>query len=249
MGDIGPPGAPGNLPVAVISFEIPSKVPEMTVSLFLPGVPGAPGYGKMGPPGPVGQQGVPGLPGSPGHPGSKGRDGRCNPGDCMSHQVDYSPKGPSVKGPWGVWYRQETTDKTWTQRPKDSKPDSKSAAVFLSVVLNKNPLYFVRSSNSLWNVVSIDAPGLFFNALLFFERQFIILLPPLIFSSRLFFVLAFVHFQTTLQSWQESQLSFLFLFYFYFFSIKLSEENTHNYCNNIQYLFLGFLCTPPPQHF
>lgn len=56
----------------------------------------------MGPPGPVGQQGVPGLPGPPGHPGSKGRDGRCNPGDCVSHQVDYSPKGPSVKGPWGV---------------------------------------------------------------------------------------------------------------------------------------------------
>lgn len=67
---------------------------------FLPsGVPGPPGYGKMGPPGPVGQQGVPGIPGSPGQPGSKGHDGRCNPGDCMSHQVEYSPKGP-VKGPW-----------------------------------------------------------------------------------------------------------------------------------------------------
>lgn len=79
-----------------------SEVPRKTASLFLSGVPGAPGYGKMGPPGPVGQQGVPGLPGPPGHPGSKGRDGRCNPGDCVSHQVDYSPKGPSVKGPWGV---------------------------------------------------------------------------------------------------------------------------------------------------
>lgn len=78
-----------------------SKVPGIT-ALFFVGVPGAPGYGKMGPPGPVGQQGVPGLPGPPGHPGSKGRDGRCNPGDCVGHQVDYSPKGPSVKGPWGV---------------------------------------------------------------------------------------------------------------------------------------------------
>lgn len=67
---------------------------------FLPGVPGSPGYGKMGPPGPVGQQGVPGIPGPPGQPGSKGHDGRCNPADCMSHQVDYSPKGPPVKGPW-----------------------------------------------------------------------------------------------------------------------------------------------------
>lgn len=54
----------------------------------------------MGPPGAVGQQGVPGIPGPPGQPGSKGRDGRCNPGDCMSHQVEYSPKGPNVKGPW-----------------------------------------------------------------------------------------------------------------------------------------------------
>lgn len=53
----------------------------------------------MGPPGAVGQQGVPGVPGPSGQPGSKGRDGRCNPADCMSHQVEYSPKGP-VKGPW-----------------------------------------------------------------------------------------------------------------------------------------------------
>lgn len=68
--------------------------------LFFQGVPGPPGYGKMGPPGAVGQQGVPGVPGPPGQAGSKGRDGRCNPGDCMSHQVEYAPKGPPMKGPW-----------------------------------------------------------------------------------------------------------------------------------------------------
>lgn len=54
----------------------------------------------MGPPGPVGQQGVPGIPGPPGHPGTKGKDGRCQPGDCVSHQVEYAPKGPPIKGPW-----------------------------------------------------------------------------------------------------------------------------------------------------
>lgn len=70
------------------------------LSFCPPGVPGPPGYGKMGAPGPVGQQGVPGVPGPPGPPGTKGTDGRCNPGDCMSHQVEYSPKGPPMKGPW-----------------------------------------------------------------------------------------------------------------------------------------------------
>lgn len=123
-----------------------SKVARKTASLFRPGVPGAPGYGKTGPPGPVGQQGVPGLPGPPGHTGSKGRDGRCNPGDCVSHQVDYSPKSSSVKGPWGVWDR-ETTDETRNQKPEDSKSESKSAAAFSSIALNKNPLCFARSWN------------------------------------------------------------------------------------------------------
>lgn len=69
-------------------------------SLFFQlGVPGPPGYGKMGPPGPTGQQGIPGIPGPQGPPGSKGNDGRCHPSDCMSAPVDYSPKGPQMKGP------------------------------------------------------------------------------------------------------------------------------------------------------
>ena len=71
-----------------------------SISLSVPGVPGQPGYGKMGPPGSVGQQGVPGVSGPPGNPGSKGNDGRCNPGDCRSHEVEYTGKGPNVKGPW-----------------------------------------------------------------------------------------------------------------------------------------------------
>lgn len=53
----------------------------------------------MGPPGPTGQQGIPGIPGPPGPSGSKGKDGRCHPSDCMSGPVDYSPKGPQIKGP------------------------------------------------------------------------------------------------------------------------------------------------------
>lgn len=71
-----------------------------SVMFDLSGIPGSPGYGKMGPPGSVGLQGVPGIPGPPGPAGSKGFDGRCNPSDCMSRQVEYSPKRPSVKGPW-----------------------------------------------------------------------------------------------------------------------------------------------------
>lgn len=86
----------------ICPFKQGSDDANIIISLFvpIPGVPGPPGYGKMGPPGAVGQQGVPGIPGPTGQPGTKGRDGRCNPADCMSHQVEYSPKGPNVKGPW-----------------------------------------------------------------------------------------------------------------------------------------------------
>lgn len=73
---------------------------SLSPHVILLGVPGPQGYGKMGPPGPVGQQGVPGIPGPPGQSGPKGNEGRCNPVDCMSHQVDYGPKNQPIKGPW-----------------------------------------------------------------------------------------------------------------------------------------------------
>lgn len=81
-------------------YAVPFDSILFTLSFFFHlGVPGQPGYGKMGPPGPTGQQGIPGIPGPPGSPGSKGKDGRCHPSDCMSRPMEYSPKGPQMKGP------------------------------------------------------------------------------------------------------------------------------------------------------
>lgn len=74
-------------------------IQSCSLFFFHLGVPGPPGYGKMGPPGPTGQQGIPGIPGPSGSPGSKGKDGRCHPSDCMSRPMEYSPKGPQMKGP------------------------------------------------------------------------------------------------------------------------------------------------------
>lgn len=152
-------------------------------------------YGKMGPPGPVGQQGAPRL---PGHPGSKERDGQCSPGDRVRHQEDYSTKGPSVKGPQGVWDK-DTTDKTWNQRPEDFKPESQSIATFSSIVLNKNPLYFASSLNTCGMWIIKLHQGLFFNALSFLNVSS--LFYSLIFHLSHF---SFVHFQTTVRSWQDS---------------------------------------------
>lgn len=96
-------------------------------------------------------------------------------------------------------------------------------------------------------MVCNDAPGLFFNALLFFERQFIILLPPLIFPRLSFF--GFCAFSNNLPELTRIATFFsLFNFSFtsIFFSLKLSEENTHNYCNTLlPYLFWVFFVHPP----
>lgn len=213
-----------------------SKVARKMASLFRPGVPGAPGYGKIGPPGPVGQQGVPGLPGPPGHPGSKGRDGRCNPGDCVSHQVDYSPKSSSVKGPWGVWDK-ETTDETWNQKPEDSKSESKSAAAFSSIVLTKNPLYFARSWNPCGMWFAKMHQGSFFNAPSFFLTSVHYFIVISNFSLASFFFLLCIFKQPSGVDKNHRFFSPLILY-----CLKLSEENTHNYCST---LFSFFLLSTP----
>lgn len=96
-------------------------------------------------------------------------------------------------------------------------------------------------------MVCNDAPGLFFNALLFFERQFIILLPPLIFplASFFFFFFGFCAFSNNPQELSRITTFFPFSLLLLFFSIKLSEENTHNYCNSASIFVLGFFVHPP----
>lgn len=96
-------------------------------------VPGPPGYGRMGPPGPVGQQGVPGLPGPPGRPGSKGRRGHCSPGDCVSHQVGYSPKGLIRQGSLGDLRQRHRQD----MKPKARRFETR---------IQESSCVFIRSS-------------------------------------------------------------------------------------------------------
>lgn len=93
----------------------------------------------------------------------------------------------------------KTTDKTWNQRPEDFKPESQSVATFSSIVLNKNPLYLASSLNTcgMW-IIKLHR-GLFFNAPSFLNVSS--LFYSLIFHLSHF---SFVHFQTTLRSWQDS---------------------------------------------